>query len=123
MIKVKIKAEVVRSAKVFTIGKRDDQNTLFMLVAKVIEPSSWASDENITFYRVEQIYHTNYSNGEYSTLDPRLTAMAASETGDEIILETSTKISTFSGKKYLTGRVFSFYNKTLKLGDWEIDCD
>ena len=120
MIKVKIKAEVVRSAKVFTIDKRNDQETLVMLVAKVIEPSSWASDKNITFYRGEQIDHTN---DKCNTLHPRFTAMATSETGDEIILETSTKISTFSGEKYLTGRVFSFYNKTLKLGEWEIDRD
>ncbi len=123
MNKIKIKAEVVRSAKVFTIDKRNDQETLVMLVAKVIEPSSWASDKNITFYLGEQIHHTNYYNDKCSTLYPRFTAMATSETGDEIILETSTKISTFSGEKYLTGRVFSFYNKTLKLGDWEIDRD
>ena len=117
MSEIKIKATVVRAAKVFTIDKRDDQETMVMLIAKVTAPKKWASDKNIAFYLAKNINRET----EIFGLLPRFIAMATSEAGDEVIIKTASHTNSLLSEEFLTNRISSFYNQTTKLGDWDID--
>ena len=124
MSEVKIKARVVRGAKVFTMDKQSQQETMVMLIAKVIKPEKWASDEkNKVFFLTQELEYADPRKTRLQYAPARFAAIATSEPGDIIVLKTDEFTDHILGREFLSGKVFSFYNKTTELGDWEIDCD